>query len=63
MILGPQGGGVHGRAERTLRNVADFLLGGGKFPPLLSLGVTVALIAGGVIWSLVKTKAEEPAGG
>jgi tellurite resistance protein TerC len=43
--------------------VADFLLDGGKFPPLVSLGVTVALIAGGVIWSLVKTKAEEPAGG
>ena len=41
--------------------VASFLLGGGNFPPLVSLGVTVALIAGGVIWSLVKTKAEEPA--
>lgn len=40
--------------------VADFILGGDKFPPLISLGVTVALIAGGVIWSLVKTKAEEP---
>ena len=36
--------------------VADFLLGGAKFPPLISLGVTVALIAGGVLWSLVKTK-------
>ncbi|SNS45978.1 TerC family protein [Sphingopyxis indica] len=38
--------------------VADFLLGGGKFPPLVSLGVTVALIAGGVVWSLVKTRGE-----
>ncbi|WP_260583370.1 TerC family protein [Sphingopyxis sp. PET50] len=36
--------------------VADFILGGGKFPPLVSLGVTVALIAGGVVWSLVKTR-------
>jgi tellurite resistance protein TerC len=40
--------------------VADFVLGGDKFPPLVSLGATVALIAGGVIWSLVKTKAEDP---
>ncbi|APZ97800.1 hypothetical protein BWQ93_04330 [Sphingopyxis sp. QXT-31] len=38
--------------------VADFLMDGGKFPPLISLGVTVALIAGGVIWSLVKTRGE-----
>jgi len=38
--------------------VADFILGGDKFPPLVSLGVTIALIAGGVIWSLVKTKDE-----
>jgi len=36
--------------------VADFLLDGGKFPPLLSLGVTAALIAGGVLYSLWKTK-------
>jgi tellurite resistance protein TerC len=41
--------------------VADFILGGDKFPPLVSLGVTVALIAGGIIWSLVKTRGEEPA--
>ena len=41
--------------------VADFVLGGGKFPPLVSLGVTVALIAGGVVWSLVKTKPDEAA--
>ena len=38
--------------------VADFLLGGAKFPPLASLGVTVALIAGGVVWSLVSTRRE-----
>ncbi|WP_447930477.1 TerC family protein [Sphingopyxis fribergensis] len=41
--------------------VADFILGGDKFPPLVSLGVTVALIAGGIIWSLVKTRGEEAA--
>lgn len=41
--------------------IADFALGGAKFPPLLSLGVTVALIAGGVVWSLVKTDASMPA--
>jgi tellurite resistance protein TerC len=36
--------------------VADFLLGAEKFPPLLSLGVTFALILGGVIVSLWKTR-------
>lgn len=36
--------------------IADFVLGGAKFPPLLSLGVTLALIAGGVGWSLWKTR-------
>ncbi|MFN3552855.1 MAG: TerC family protein [Novosphingobium meiothermophilum] len=36
--------------------VSDFLMGGAKFPPLLSLGVTFALIAGGVAWSLWKTR-------
>jgi len=41
--------------------VADFLLGGAKFPPLVSLGVTLALIAGGVGWSLWKTRGEEQA--
>ena len=41
--------------------VSDFVLDGGKFPPLLSLGVTVALLAGGVIWSLWKTRGEERA--
>ncbi|MEY4270219.1 MAG: hypothetical protein RLZZ58_1435 [Pseudomonadota bacterium] len=38
--------------------VADFLLGGDKFPPVLSLGVTFGLIAGGIIWSLVKTRGQ-----
>lgn len=36
--------------------VADFLLGGDKFPPLLSLGVTLALILGGILFSLWKTR-------
>lgn len=41
--------------------VSDFLMGGAKFPPVLSLGVTFALIAGGIAYSLWKTKgAEEP---
>ncbi len=35
--------------------VADFVLGGDKFPPLLSLGVTAALIGAGVGYSLWKT--------
>jgi len=33
----------------------------GKFPPALSLGVTIGLIAGGVLWSLWKTRAQPPA--
>jgi tellurite resistance protein TerC len=37
--------------------VADFLLDGAKFPPVASLGVTFALIAGGIFWSLFKTRA------
>lgn len=41
--------------------VSDFVLDGGKFPPFLSLGVTVVLLAGGVIWSLWKTRGEERA--
>lgn len=41
--------------------VADFLLGGAKFPPAISLGVTFALIASGVAYSLWKTRGEEPA--
>ncbi len=40
--------------------VTDFLLGGGKFPPALSLGVTFALIAAGIIYSLWKTRGETP---
>jgi tellurite resistance protein TerC len=39
--------------------IADFVLDGGKFPPAISLGVTFGLIAGGVIWSLVKTRGED----
>ena len=41
--------------------IADFLLGGAKFPPLASLGVTFGLIGGGIGWSLWKTRKEEPA--
>jgi tellurite resistance protein TerC len=41
--------------------VADFLLGGDKFPPVVSLGVTFALIAAGIGYSLWKTRgAPEP---
>jgi tellurite resistance protein TerC len=42
--------------------VSDFLLGGDKFPPVLSLGVTLALIAGGVAFSLWKTRGQAVAG-
>ncbi len=38
--------------------VADFLMDGAKFPPLLSLGVTGALIAAGIFYSLWKTRGE-----
>ena len=38
--------------------VAD-MLGLEKFPAGLSLGVTFAIIAGGVVWSLVKTRKDE----
>ena len=41
--------------------VSDFLLGGAKFPPVLSLGVTVGLIASGVAYSLWKTRHDEDA--
>ncbi|WP_033073193.1 TerC family protein [Sphingopyxis sp. MWB1] len=41
--------------------IADFVLGGGKFPPWISLGVTFGLIAGGIIWSLASTSKEEGA--
>ena len=36
--------------------IADFVLDGGKFPPILSLGVTVALIGSGIAYSLWKTR-------
>ena len=39
--------------------VADFVLGGDKFPPVLSLGVTFALILGGIFYSLWKTRGQE----
>ncbi|MCW5736381.1 MAG: TerC family protein [Enhydrobacter sp.] len=38
--------------------VADFWLGGDKFPPALSLGVTFALIGAGIAYSLWKTRGE-----
>ena len=38
--------------------VSDFLLGGDKFPAWLSLGVTAALIATGVLYSLWKTRSK-----
>ena len=36
--------------------VSDFLMGGDKFPPVLSLAVTFGLILGGILWSLWKTR-------
>lgn len=39
--------------------LADFVLGGGKFPPVLSLGVTFALIAIGIGWSLWMTRTQK----
>ncbi len=39
--------------------VADFVLGGEKFPPVLSLGVTFALILGGIVFSLWKTRGQD----
>ena len=36
--------------------VSDFLMGGDKFPPALSLVVTFALIGAGIGWSLWKTR-------
>ncbi len=38
--------------------IADFLLGGAKFPPVASLGITIALIAAGVVYSMWKTRGE-----
>ena len=40
---------------------AGFVLGGDKFPPVLSLGVTAGLIAAGVFYSLWKTRHGEDA--
>jgi tellurite resistance protein TerC len=40
--------------------VSDFLLGGAKFPPVLSLAVTFGLIGAGIGWSLWATR--KPAG-
>jgi tellurite resistance protein TerC len=36
--------------------IADFILEGDKFPPVLSLGITLAIIAGGILLSLWKTR-------
>ncbi|MBP7065049.1 TerC family protein [Ferrovibrio sp.] len=38
--------------------ISDFVLTGAKFPPVLSLGVTFALIAAGIVYSLWKTRNE-----
>ena len=38
--------------------IADFVLGGAKFPPLASLGITLGLIGGGIVYSLWKTRSE-----
>ncbi len=42
--------------------ISDFLMGGAKFPPVLSLAVTFGLILGGILYSLWKTKGEDQAG-
>jgi tellurite resistance protein TerC len=39
--------------------VSDFLLDGGKFPPVLSLAVTIGLIVAGILYSLWKTNGQE----
>lgn len=41
--------------------ITDFVLGGSKMPAWISLGVTFGLIAGGVIYSLWKTRGAEEA--
>ena len=41
--------------------VSDFLLGGAKFPPVMSLGVTFGLIGAAIGWSLWKTRIAAPA--
>jgi tellurite resistance protein TerC len=35
--------------------VADLVLGGARFPPAISLGVTVAPVASGILFALWKT--------
>lgn len=41
--------------------VADCLLGGDKFPPVLSLAVTLGLILAGILYSLWKNRGEQEA--
>jgi tellurite resistance protein TerC len=41
--------------------VSDFLMGGDKFPPVLSLLVTIGIIAAGILYSLWKTRGAEEA--
>jgi len=41
--------------------ISDFVLDGAKFPPVMSLGVTFALILSGIMWSLWKTRGAVPA--
>ena len=38
--------------------VSDFIMDGDKFPPVMSLGVTFALILGGIFFSLWKTRGQ-----
>ena len=38
--------------------VSDFIMDGDKFPPVMSLVVTFALILGGILFSLWKTRGE-----
>lgn len=39
--------------------ISDFLMGGAKFPPVLSLLITIGIIAAGVFYSLWKTRGDE----
>jgi tellurite resistance protein TerC len=41
--------------------VSDFIMNGDKFPPVMSLGVTFALILGGIFFSLWKTRGQAEA--
>lgn len=36
--------------------IVDFMMDGNKFPPALSLGITFAILGGGVVYSLWKTR-------